>query len=93
MVAYKVYILYSEHCQRTYVGFSGDSTKRLEAHNSGKVKSTKKCLPWKIVYEEELQTLEEARKSEIYFKSGAGRRKIKAIFDALGINNQETCPI
>jgi hypothetical protein len=27
----------------------------------------------------------------LYYKSGAGRRKIKAIFDDLGINKWERC--
>jgi putative endonuclease len=83
---YKIYILFSETYRRTYVGFSKDTLKRLETHNSGKVMSTKKFKPWRIVYEEVVESYEEARKREIYYKSGAGRRKIKAIFDDLGIN-------
>ncbi len=43
-------------------------------------------MPWRIVFEEEIETYEEARKREKYYKSGAGRRKIKTIFDALEMN-------
>jgi putative endonuclease len=52
-VKYKIYILFSETFKRTYVGFSEDPSKRLEAHNSGKVISTKKYMPLRIVYLEE----------------------------------------
>ena len=83
---YKVYILLSENYRKTYVGFSEDTLKRLETHNGGQVLSTKKYRPWRIVFEEEVVSYEEARKRERYYKSGAGRRKIKAIFDDLGIN-------
>ena len=37
--------------------------------------------------EEEVEGYKEAQKRELYYKSGAGRRKIKSIFDSLGINN------
>lgn len=91
-MTYKVYILFSEAHLKTYVGFSQDTIKRLETHNLGKVKSTKNFRPWKIVYEEEALSYKEARKLELYYKSGAGRRKIKVIFDELKINKSETCP-
>jgi len=86
-VKYKIYILFSETFKRTYVGFSEDPSKRLEAHNSGKVISTKKYMPWRIVYLEEFSDYNEVRKKEKYYKSGAGRRKIRVIFDELGLNN------
>ena len=55
-------------------------------HNDGKVVSTKKYRPWEIVYEEKFDDHKEVRRREKYFKSGAGRRKMKLIFDDLGIN-------
>ncbi len=90
-MVYKIYILYSKKYLRTYVGFSGDLTARLIRHNSGQVASTKRYRPWQLIYEEEIEGYKEARKRELYFKSGAGRRKIKLIFDTLKLN-QETCP-
>jgi putative endonuclease len=85
---YKIYILYSDQHKKTYVGFSEDISKRLEKHNAGKVTSTKNFRPWRIVFEEEVDDYKDARKRELYYKSAAGRRKIKAIFDDLGINNK-----
>ncbi|MBZ0182021.1 MAG: hypothetical protein K8F60_06155 [Melioribacteraceae bacterium] len=48
-------------------------------HNKGKSRFTKNYKPWKIIYTEEKETLEEAIKREKYFKSSAGRRKIKLL--------------
>lgn len=83
---WKVYILFSEKFKRTYVGCSSDTLARLSTHNSRKVSSTKSFVPWRIVYEEVVGTYEDARKQEKYFKTAAGRRKIKSIFDQLGLN-------
>jgi putative endonuclease len=79
-MTYKVYILFSENFKRTYVGFSEEPIERLKAHNSGKVKATARYKPWKIVYEEVVEGYKEVRKRELYYKSGAGRKKIKSIF-------------
>lgn len=76
-----VYILISEKDNRTYVGSTDNFEKRLKQHNSGKVISTKHRFPFKVLFIEEFETLKEARKREIYYKSGAGRRKLKAHFD------------
>ena len=74
-----VYILISEKDQRTYVGFTPDLTRRLEKHNSGLVKSTQHRRPLRILFYETFPTSPEARKRETYWKSGAGRRKLKEI--------------
>ena len=48
--------------------------RRLMEHNSGKVRSTKAFLSWKIVHQEVFITQPEARQRERYLKSAAGRR-------------------
>ncbi len=53
---------------------STDVKQRVNSHNSGKVKSTKAFIPWKLVHLEELKTRIEARTREKYLKSAAGRR-------------------
>lgn len=60
-----------------YKGHSDDMNKRLREHNSGVTKSTRKANDWKIVYNEEYKTREEAIKREKYFKSSAGRKFLK----------------
>ena len=50
---------------------------RLNQHNSGKTKSTKGYKPWKLLFFEEFETRQEARKREKYLKSGIGKEYIK----------------
>ncbi|HWY38486.1 MAG TPA: GIY-YIG nuclease family protein [Bacteroidia bacterium] len=83
---WKIYILYSKIHKRTYVGCSQNIANRLKTHNEGKVTSTKRFIPWKVIYTEEAGTYADARKKEKYYKSSAGRRKMKAIFDELKLN-------
>ena len=51
---YFVYILESEIDGRLYKGQTSDLDKRLQEHNSGKTKSTKGYIPWKLVHFEKL---------------------------------------
>ena len=75
-----VYILQSMKDGRTYVGSTNNLRRRLKQHNSCKVKSTKHRIPFKVLFTEEFETLMEARKREVWWKSGAGRRKLKKYF-------------
>ena len=80
METYYIYILKSIDYQRSYVGIASDPEKRLIEHNSGKTKSTKHFTSWKIIHTERFKTRIEARKREIFLKSGAGREWIKRNF-------------
>jgi putative endonuclease len=51
--------------------------RRLNEHNSGKVKSTRGFKPWKLFFFEEYETRGEARKREVFLKTGFGRSWIK----------------
>lgn len=72
-----VYVIQSQIDRRLYKGFTADLDKRIVEHNSGKTKSTKGYIPWKLVYYEKVKTRIEARKREKYFKSGIGREFLK----------------
>ncbi|HKJ47605.1 MAG TPA: GIY-YIG nuclease family protein [Christiangramia sp.] len=76
---YIVYAILSEVDGRIYVGMSQDAEKRLKEHNSGKTRSTKGYRPWRLFFTEEHFTREEARKREIYWKSGIGKEQLKEI--------------
>jgi putative endonuclease len=80
MSHFKVYVLSAINFKRSYVGCTSDIEKRLQYHNSGKVISTKKYKPWKLVYSEDFESKSEALAMEKYFKTAAGRRKLKVIF-------------
>ncbi len=80
---YVVYILQSLKDGRYYIGHTADMEKRLRAHNSGKVKSTQKRKPLKLVYREEYETKGEAFRREMYLKSAKGYQEKKKIVDEI----------
>jgi putative endonuclease len=57
---------------------SENPDKRLKEHNSGKTRSTKGFVPWKIFFSEHFKTRAEER--EIFLKAGSGKEKIKALW-------------
>jgi len=75
-----VYILQSIKDGKTYIGSTSDFDRRFREHNTGKVKSTKYRMPFKVLFVEKFKTLKETRKREKWWKNGAGRRKMKEFF-------------
>lgn len=63
--------------QKLYTGSTRDLYKRLEAHRTGKVRTTKNRRPVQLIYKEEFGNYQEARDREIYLKSGTGREWLK----------------
>lgn len=80
---YYVYLLKSLSSEKTYIGMTNEISLRIKEHNSGKSKFTSRYMPWKLIYIEEMNTREEARKREKYFKSAAGRKFLKMIMTDL----------
>ncbi|MFM7218336.1 MAG: GIY-YIG nuclease family protein [Bacteroidota bacterium] len=76
--------LQSEANSRFYTGISEEPDKRLKAHNSGEVRSTRYYRPWRRVYLEECTSLQSAREREKYYKSGNGRERLKVILGSEG---------
>ena len=74
------YILFSKLKNQFYVGSSraNDLTIRLKAHNAKKVKSTKSGCPWVKIAVENFESYTEARRREIFLKSGVGREWLKS---------------
>jgi putative endonuclease len=62
-----------------YVGLTNDLERRLHQHQMGQNKTTNPYLPFKLLYKEAYQTREEARRREIYLKSGIGKEFLKSI--------------
>jgi putative endonuclease len=62
---------------RFYVGMTKNIENRIKEHNSGKTKSTKGYVPWKLFSVECFISRIEARKREIYLKSGSAKERIK----------------
>jgi len=75
----KVYVLESISNGSRYIGMTKNLEVRLKEHKAGKTRSTKAFLPWKVVYQENVESRVEGRKREKYLKSSAGRRYLQKI--------------
>ena len=72
---YWTYVLWSNKLHKRYVGSTEKPTQdRLKEHNHGKTPFTSKGIPWILIHSESYSTLSEARKRELFLKSGVGRR-------------------
>lgn len=78
-----IYLLESLINGKSYTGSTHEDNpeKRLQSHNSGKVRSTKFGRPWRLIYSEKFDNYTEARKRELFFKSGKGRELVKNILE------------
>jgi len=70
---YYVYVLYSARDGRLYIGQTKDLSNRLEVHNSGKVKSTRRRRPLRLVHYEEYTSRDKAIARERELKSISSR--------------------
>ena len=75
-----VYVLRSEEGLR-YIGQTANLTQRLEAHNLGLSKWTKRGTNWKLVHMEEYDTRSEAMKREKCLKTGKGREELDLLLE------------
>jgi putative endonuclease len=74
---YYVYALKSVNRNYIYVGISDNIKRRFSEHQNGKNKTTKPYAPFILIYSEAFETRIEARKREIYLKSGIGKEYLK----------------
>jgi putative endonuclease len=75
---FSVYILYSEKCDKYYVGHTEFLEGRIEEHNMGKGGAfSSSCSPWNYVYHEEYLTRSEAMKREKEIKNKKSRKYIE----------------
>jgi putative endonuclease len=76
-----VYILQSLKDGRYYIGETADVDARLLFHNSGKQRSTKSRIPFKLLLVEEYNTREKALKREKQVKSWKGGNAFKQLIE------------
>lgn len=72
-----VYVLQSQLDNNLYIGCTVDLKKRLELHNAKKVTSTKKRVPFALIYYEAYLNPKDAYKREKYMKTQWGRNFIR----------------
>ena len=63
-----VYLLQSKKNLEFYVGFSPDLRQRVLKHNAGQVQSTKRHMPWELIYYEAYKSKDDAIKREQHLK-------------------------
>jgi putative endonuclease len=81
---YFVYILYSEKCNRYYIGYSEEIQARLDRHNRGMVAATKNCRPYIIKASKPFATEIEARKEESRLKKQKAGSILNGLFKVIG---------
>jgi len=76
---WKPYILYSEKADRYYTGITDDLPWRLERHNQGWARYTKRGIPWSVVYTEDYHTKSKALKREREIKAHKSKIYIESL--------------
>jgi putative endonuclease len=72
---YWIYVLWSYKLHKRYVGLTGKTpADRLIEHKHGKTPFTSNGIPWILIHSESYETFSEARKRELFLKSGVGRK-------------------
>jgi len=74
-----LYILQSETTRRFCIGASDDLPRRLSEHQRGQTVSTRGRGPWKLVYQEQYESLPAAHRRELEIKSWKSSKMIKAL--------------
>ena len=72
-----VYVLRSVKNGRLYTGSTNDLERRLEEHQRGKNRYVRHGGPFELLYTEEYETRLEARRRELFLKSGRGRALLR----------------
>jgi len=76
---FTVYALQSLNFNFIYVGMTENLNDRLLRHNNGRVKSTKRFAPFRLLHSEIHPDGISARNREIFLKSTSGKRFLKSI--------------
>lgn len=78
------YILYSDKIDKYYVGNTNNLEWRLERHNLGWGRFTKRGIPWKIVYHEKFDNKSDALKRDREIKNKKSRKYIEYLINHAG---------
>jgi putative endonuclease len=81
---YYTYVLFSDKFLRLYIGQTDNLKRRLKQHLNGKVNSTQRYLPYRLIYFEMFESRSDAVRREKELKKTSGRK-----FVSKYINNIE----
>ena len=80
---YYTYVLKGSSNPSFYIGHTSDLKKRFQEHNKGSVISTKKGVPWKLIYYEAFLNLSSAKDRELKLKQrGRAWQELKRRIDS-----------
>jgi len=74
-----LYILQSKKTYRFYVGSTNNLIRRMSEHQRGHNLATRGRGPWELVYQEQFNSLADARRREIEIKRWKSARMIAAL--------------
>ena len=74
---YYTYVLKSLRDHKLYVGHTNNLIKRFKEHNQGLVEATRNRKPFRLLYYEGCNILDDAIKREKSLKTGFGRAYLK----------------
>jgi putative endonuclease len=78
---YFTYILQSQKTSGYYIGYTSNIDERLVRHNSGRNRSTKRGMPWKLIhcenYKDKILAMRREREIKSYKGGDAFRNLIK----------------
>ena len=77
MSKYYVYVLRSLSDKQLYVGLTDNLAARFEEHNAGRVVSTRRRVPFELLYWEGCLNGSDAAQREKYLKTAWGKRYLK----------------
>lgn len=77
MSKFFVYCLYSDIYDRLYIGQTDNIERRFKQHSDGNVISTRKYLPYRIIYFEEVPDRASAFRREKELKVTKGRKFLR----------------
>ena len=75
---YYVYVIKSES-GRIYVGRTSDLKRRIEEHQNGKNRTTKRMGKIRLIFYEAFLAKEDSIRRERYFKTNPGKKSLKLI--------------
>ena len=82
------YVLKSDRNDEIYIGRTSDLKHRLWEHNKGLSPSTKRYVPWKIIYYEACLSESDSIRREGYLKTTQGRRLLRIRLRDFFIDNR-----
>ena len=77
-----LYILQSGTTGRFYIGSTPDLHRRLAEHLRGHALATRSRGPWRVVCQEQFETLLTARRRELEIKSWKSATMIRALIES-----------